>query len=160
MLRLPRLIRRDRASTRMMILALLIAIAAAGAVNLILSGDGESSPAIFHAMLLEPFLSWASFSKCCSRPAHSSSSPRTGHRLSRQGVQHWRRRAVHPRGDLRPGILVWFPQATGGWIWPAMLILGAIGGALWAAIPAFWRVRLNANEILVTLMMSLLQRRC
>ena len=53
-------------------------------------------------------------------------------------------------------IPVYFPQATGGWIWPAMLVMGALGGALWAVVPAFWRVRLNANEILVTLMMSLI----
>jgi len=53
-------------------------------------------------------------------------------------------------------IPVWFPQATGGWIWPLMLLLGGVGGALWAALPAFWRVRLNASEILVTLMMSLI----
>ena len=47
------------------------------------------------------------------------------------------------------------PQATGQWIWPLMLLLGALGGALWASITAFWRVRLNANEILVSLMLSL-----
>jgi ABC-type uncharacterized transport system permease subunit len=52
-------------------------------------------------------------------------------------------------------IPVWFPQATGQWIWPAMLLLGAIGGALWASLTAFWRVRFNANEILVSLMLSL-----
>ncbi len=52
-------------------------------------------------------------------------------------------------------IPVWFPEATGVWIWPSMLLAGAIGGALWVSITAFWRVRLNANEILVSLMMSL-----
>lgn len=36
-----------------------------------------------------------------------------------------------------------------------MLFCGAIGGALWASITAFWRARLNANEILVSLMLSL-----
>ncbi len=36
---------------------------------------------------------------------------------------------------------------------PAMVLAGAIGGALWAAIPAFLRTRFNANEILVSLML-------
>lgn len=37
---------------------------------------------------------------------------------------------------------------------PLMVIASAVGGMLWAAIPAFLRVRFNANEILVSLMMN------
>jgi simple sugar transport system permease protein len=36
---------------------------------------------------------------------------------------------------------------------PAMVVAGAIGGALWAAIPALLKTRFNANEILVSLML-------
>jgi simple sugar transport system permease protein len=36
---------------------------------------------------------------------------------------------------------------------PAMIVAGAIGGALWASIPAILRIRFNANEILVSLML-------
>src|ERR1700759_1851931 len=36
---------------------------------------------------------------------------------------------------------------------PAMLILGAIGGALYAAIPALFKVRFGASEILPSLML-------
>lgn len=36
---------------------------------------------------------------------------------------------------------------------PAMVVAGAIGGALWAAIPALLRTRFNANEILTSLML-------
>ena len=36
---------------------------------------------------------------------------------------------------------------------PAMLVAGALGGMLWAAIPAFLRTRFNTNEILVSLML-------
>ncbi len=43
--------------------------------------------------------------------------------------------------------------ASGIWLVP-YLILGAIGGMAWAAIPAFLRVRFNANEILVSLMLT------
>jgi simple sugar transport system permease protein len=44
--------------------------------------------------------------------------------------------------------------AIGGWwILPAMMVLGAIGGALYALIPALLRVRLNVSEILTSLML-------
>jgi simple sugar transport system permease protein len=39
------------------------------------------------------------------------------------------------------------------WLLPLMCVAGALGGALWAAIPAFLRNRFNANEILVSLML-------
>ena len=34
-----------------------------------------------------------------------------------------------------------------------MVLAGAVGGVLWAAIPALLRTRFNANEILVSLML-------
>jgi len=37
---------------------------------------------------------------------------------------------------------------------PLMLAAGALGGALWALLPAIWRVGLGANEIVTTLMMN------
>lgn len=37
---------------------------------------------------------------------------------------------------------------------PLMLGAGAVGGALWALLPAIWRVALGANEIVTTLMMN------
>jgi simple sugar transport system permease protein len=40
------------------------------------------------------------------------------------------------------------------WLLPAMVVAGAAGGALWAAIPAFLRVRCNTNEILTSLMLT------
>jgi simple sugar transport system permease protein len=42
---------------------------------------------------------------------------------------------------------------AGAWVLPAMLALGAIGGALWALIPAIAKVRCGANEILTSLML-------
>ncbi len=38
-------------------------------------------------------------------------------------------------------------------VMPVMLALGILGGMAWAAIPAFLRVRFNANEILTSLML-------
>lgn len=43
---------------------------------------------------------------------------------------------------------------AGFWILPLMLIAGAAGGAAWAAIPAFLRVRWKVSEILVSLMLT------
>jgi simple sugar transport system permease protein len=40
------------------------------------------------------------------------------------------------------------------WLLPAMIVAGAVGGMAWAAIPAFLKVKANANEILVTLMLN------
>jgi simple sugar transport system permease protein len=42
----------------------------------------------------------------------------------------------------------------GGWVLPAMLLAGIAGGMVWAAIPAYLKIRFNAHEILTTLMMS------
>src|SRR5215207_8023460 len=42
---------------------------------------------------------------------------------------------------------------AGPWVLPAMLLLGAIGGALYALIPAICKVRFGASEILTSLML-------
>jgi simple sugar transport system permease protein len=42
---------------------------------------------------------------------------------------------------------------AGPWVLPAMLMLGALGGALYAMIPALCKVRFAASEILVSLML-------
>jgi general nucleoside transport system permease protein len=42
---------------------------------------------------------------------------------------------------------------VGHWVLPAMLLLGALGGALYAMIPAICRVRFGASEILTSLML-------
>jgi ABC-type uncharacterized transport system permease subunit len=52
----------------------------------------------------------------------------------------------------------WLAVATNGtgvghWVLPAMLVLGALGGALYAMIPAICRVYFGASEILTSLML-------
>ncbi|MGA0938481.1 MAG: ABC transporter permease [Litorivicinaceae bacterium] len=42
----------------------------------------------------------------------------------------------------------------GFWVMPLVLLGGTIGGLFWGAIPAFLKVRFNANEILVSLMLT------
>lgn len=44
-------------------------------------------------------------------------------------------------------------EVEGVWVLPLMCVAGALGGMIWAAIPAFLRIRFNANEILVSLML-------
>jgi simple sugar transport system permease protein len=51
---------------------------------------------------------------------------------------------------------VWYPDATSGWMLPAMIVMGAVAGMLWAGVAALLRTRFNANEILVTLMLTLI----
>ena len=46
-----------------------------------------------------------------------------------------------------------FYPAEGWYIFPLMVIAGALGGYAWAMIPAILRVRLGTNEILVSLML-------
>ena len=52
------------------------------------------------------------------------------------------------------GLALYFYESDSTWLLPGMLLLGALGGLLWAAIPAFLRTRFNANEILVSLMLN------
>lgn len=154
---LPTLVRRERASLLAALIAPPVALAVATALNLALYVlMGRDPVAVVHAMLLEPFLSWASFSEVLLKAGPLL--------LIAQGLAIGFRAKVFNIGAEGQFILgaifasaipVWFPQATGQWIWPLMLLLGAIGGALWASITAFWRVRLNASEILVSLMLSL-----
>ena len=47
-----------------------------------------------------------------------------------------------------------FYPTDGFWLLPLMVVAGTLGGMAWAAIPAFLRTRFNANEILVSLMLS------
>ncbi|MGI9417142.1 MAG: ABC transporter permease [Geminicoccaceae bacterium] len=52
------------------------------------------------------------------------------------------------------GLAIWLHESESLLLLPAMLVLGAIGGALWAAIPALLKTRFNVNEILTSLMLT------
>jgi simple sugar transport system permease protein len=51
------------------------------------------------------------------------------------------------------GVALAFPETHSPFLLPGMIAAGAIGGMLWAAIPAWLRTRFNANEILTSLML-------
>lgn len=154
---LPRLVRRERASLAATLVAPVVSLAVAILLNLgLYMLMGRDPVTVVYAMLVEPFLSWASLSEVLLKAGPLL--------LIAQGLAIGFRARIYNIGAEGQFILgaifasaipVWFPQATGQWMWPSMLVLGAIGGALWASITALWRVRLNANEILVSLMLSL-----
>ncbi len=52
------------------------------------------------------------------------------------------------------GLALSFPDASGWWLYPAVLLFGILGGAAWAAIVALLKTRYNANEILTSLMLT------
>jgi simple sugar transport system permease protein len=51
------------------------------------------------------------------------------------------------------GVALYYYGSDSKLVLPAMILAGALGGMLWAAIPAFLRTRFNTNEILVSLML-------
>lgn len=55
---------------------------------------------------------------------------------------------------LGSALVVHEPQASGAWLLPSMILLGVIGGMVYAAIPAFLNTRFNANVILTSLMLD------
>ncbi len=57
-------------------------------------------------------------------------------------------------GALFAGLVpVFYSNWQSASVMPVMLTLGVLGGMFWALIPAFLRVRFNANEILTSLML-------
>ena len=52
------------------------------------------------------------------------------------------------------GVALAFHGNGGPWLLPLMIVAGGLGGMAWAAIPAYLRTRFNANEILVSLMLT------
>src|SRR5437763_1207468 len=51
------------------------------------------------------------------------------------------------------GVALYFYNSENPLVLPLMIVAGAIGGMLWAAIPAFLRTRFNTSEILTSLML-------
>jgi ABC-type uncharacterized transport system permease subunit len=51
------------------------------------------------------------------------------------------------------GIALYFHGSESRLVLPAMIVAGALGGMVWAGIPALLRTRFNTNEILVSLML-------
>ncbi len=52
------------------------------------------------------------------------------------------------------GLAIYFHDSESVFLLPAMVLAGAIGGLLWAMIPAWLKTHFNANEILTSLMLT------
>jgi simple sugar transport system permease protein len=52
------------------------------------------------------------------------------------------------------GVAIYTDGSTAWWVLPAMVVAGALGGALWGAIPAWLKTHFNAEETLTTLMLT------
>lgn len=151
-------IRRDRVSRRAMILAPILAFVGAIATSIVLFTALGKDPALaLYSLVLEPFLSWYNFSEILLKMAPLL--------LIAQGLAIGFRANVFnigAEGQLVMGAIaasalpVWYPLGDSALMLPAMLLMGALGGMAWAAIAALFRTRFNANEILVTLMLTLI----
>lgn len=153
-----RLIRRDSASRRAMIAAPIVALLLSILASLLLfAALGKPAGQALYALLLEPFLSWYAFSEVLLKM--------TPLLLIAQGLAIGFRANVFNIGAEGQYVIgaiaasalpVWFPHGTSALMLPAMLIMGAAGGLLWAGVAAGLRTRFNASEILVTLMLTLI----
>ncbi|MCP4765668.1 MAG: ABC transporter permease [Gammaproteobacteria bacterium] len=56
-------------------------------------------------------------------------------------------------GVAASAVALYFYESEGAHVLILMVVAGAIGGMLWAMIPAFLKTRFNTNEILVSLML-------
>lgn len=152
------LIRRDKASRLAMVGAPVISLALSTLASLILFALlGKPAGQALYSLLLEPFLSWYNFSEVLLKTAPLM--------LIAQGLAIGYRANVFnigAEGQLIIGAIaasalpVWYPDGTSAFMLPAMIAMGAVGGMAWAGVAAWLRTRFNANEILVTLMLTLI----
>ncbi len=56
-------------------------------------------------------------------------------------------------GITGAAVPIFFPDFTGFWVLPSMLVCGIAGGMAWASIPAFLKNKFGTNEILTSLML-------
>ncbi|MGV8985351.1 MAG: ABC transporter permease [Cypionkella sp.] len=151
-------VRRERASRLAMIAAPLIALALSTLCSLILFAIlGKPAGQALYSLLLEPLTSWYNFSEVLLKV--------TPLMLIAQGLAIGFRANIFnigAEGQLIIGAVaasalpVWYPDGTSAFMLPGMIAMGAVGGLAWAGIAAFLRTRFNANEILVTLMLTLI----
>ncbi len=55
---------------------------------------------------------------------------------------------------LGSALVIYMPDSSAGWLLPAMILLGTLGGIAYAAIPAVLNTRFNTNVILTSLMLD------
>lgn len=152
----PRLIKRQSPSKAMVylspVLALLLTLLASIVLFLIM---GVSPSAALHAFFVEPISSIYGLTELMVK---ATPLILIGVALSlgfRAGVWNIGAEGQLILGGIFGGATaLFFYEKTGFYIIPLILIMGVIGGMLWAGIVAFLKTRFNANEILTSLMLS------
>lgn len=147
---------RSESSRSMIYLSPLLAMAlmlVVGMVVFILLGQPPLKA--FHAFFIEPINDWYGFGELlikASPLALIALGLAVGFRAN-----IWN---IGAEGQLMMGAVaaggvgLWLQASTSAWILlPLMFIAGALGGMLWASIPALLRTRFNTSEILVSLML-------
>jgi len=57
-------------------------------------------------------------------------------------------------GIFGGAVALYFHDVEGWFVLPLMIVAGALGGMLWATVPALLKTRFGANEILTSLMLT------
>ena len=153
---LLKLVRRPEASRSMVLLSPLIALALTLLSGIVLFMFMGANPGqALYAFFIEPLTSlygWGELGVKATPLALIAMALSIGFRA---GV--WN---IGAEGQLTlgaicgAGIALWLHDIEGFWILPLMILCSILGGMAWAAVPAFLRTRFNANEILVSLMLT------
>lgn len=147
---------RPAPSTRMRYLSPLIAVALTLLTGLVFSAVMSLSPLdTFHAFFIAPVNDWYGLGELGVK-AIPLVLIGTGLAIGfRSNV--WN---IGAEGQLTMGAIfggggaLAFYGEDGWYILPLIFLMGALGGMLWASVPAFLRTRFNTNEILVSLMLN------
>lgn len=151
-----RLVPRTQPSARMRILAPLLAIALTILVGcFVFASLGLSPLRAFKVFLIEPLSTVNGVSELLLKASPLcliALGLAAGYRANVWNIGA--EGQMYMGGVFASGLAIYFHDGGGPWLLPLMVLAGALGGALWAAIPAFLRVRFYANEILVSLMLT------
>ncbi|HVI88631.1 MAG TPA: ABC transporter permease [Dongiaceae bacterium] len=134
------------------LLAIVLTIITAGAIFALM---GHDPGAALYTFLVAPLVSGSGLSELCVKAAPLILIA-VGLSLGfRANVWNIGAEGQFTLGAIFAGGLALHVGDGGGWwTFPAMILLGALGGMVWAGIPALLRVCFNASEILTSLMLT------
>jgi simple sugar transport system permease protein len=151
-----RLVPRVAPSRTMLLLAPLLAVALTLVVGLaIFAALGQSPVRAFRAFFIDPLSSGNGISELLLKASPLcliALGLAVGFRANIWNIGA--EGQMYLGGIFATGLAIHFTDSGGPWLLPAMVIAGALGGALWASITALCRARFHANEILVSLMLT------
>ncbi len=152
----PVLERRPQSSTVMRVIAPVIAALAATLITLVLLAlSGKAPMEGFYALFLAPLATPSGWAQVLVKSAPLALIGAGLVVAFRARVWNIGAQGQYIAGAVAGSVLVIYrPEITGGWVLPVILLLGAVGGMVYAAVPAWLAIRFNANVILSTLMLD------